>query len=149
MSRLTFIKMARKKGYERIGLYQCVCGTVKEIRCRSVTTGITQSCGCLNKEIVTQLGRINVTHGLTESQEYMAWTNMKSRCYNPKATQYADYGGRGITVCAEWLNSFETFLADMGRCPVNLTLERIRNHEGYSKANCKWATRSEQAKNQR
>lgn len=155
MTRLTFVKLVRtdynpkNRSRERIGLYRCICGTEKEIRCRNVEKAVTKSCGCLMLDVVTQIGRINVTHGMTESKEYMAWTNMKSRCSNPKATQYKDYGGRGITVCVEWQQSFEAFLKDMGICPGELTLERIDNNKGYEKTNCCWASRKQQATNQR
>lgn len=87
-----------------------------------------------------------------ESPTYRAWCKMKSRCYNPNYVNYAAYGGRGITVCSEWLNSFETFLADMGERPERidaLSLDRIDNSLNYSKDNCRWATAQEQASNKR
>ena len=83
------------------------------------------------------------------SREYRAWGSMKARCFNPKATGYKNYGGRGITVCKRWLHSYANFLADMGRCPAGLTLERKNNDGNYTPKNCKWATRSEQMANRR
>jgi hypothetical protein len=74
---------------------------------------------------------------------------MKSRCLNPKATNYQLYGGRGITICDEWVNSFQTFLADMGEPPANLSLDRIDCGGPYSKSNCRWATQTEQMSNTR
>lgn len=71
---------------------------------------------------------------------------MKARCQNESNAGYANYGGRGITVCPEW-ESFVVFLADMGRCPEGKTLDRVNNELGYSKSNCRWATRSEQQRN--
>jgi hypothetical protein len=73
---------------------------------------------------------------------------MKQRCLNPKAKDYARYGGRGITVCKRWL-VFENFYADMGDCPEGLSLEREKNHQGYSLRNCRWATPAEQQHNTR
>jgi hypothetical protein len=74
---------------------------------------------------------------------------MKDRCCNPNNPQFHDYGGRGITVCSEWLKSFENFFNDMGDCPDKMTLDRIENHKGYCKDNCQWASRMEQVLNRR
>lgn len=80
--------------------------------------------------------------------EYRAWTAMKQRCYNPNFEHYALYGGRGITVCDEWLNSYEKFIEDMGyRSTSSHSLDRIDNNLGYFKENCRWATKKEQSNN--
>ncbi len=79
---------------------------------------------------------------------YVAWFNMKQRCLNPRHPQYKDYGGRGITVCEQWL-TFENFAADMGPKPPSLTLDRADNSLGYSRSNCRWASRREQRINSR
>jgi hypothetical protein len=89
------------------------------------------------------------SHGKSNSPEYMIWRGMRSRCANPSHKQYADYGERGITICAEW-DSFDVFYADMGQRPSpKHTLERKDNNLGYSKDNCKWATWEEQSRNKR
>lgn len=88
-------------------------------------------------------------HGMHKSPEYQAWLDMRRRCGNPTHKDYRHYGGRGITVCPAWLQSFNTFLADMGSRPTGLTLERIDNDRGYEPGNCKWATRKEQRHNSR
>ena len=81
------------------------------------------------------------------SPEYMAWQHMRGRCMNPKSKDYPYYGGRGITVAARW-EKFENFLTDMGRRPTpKHTLDRKNGDLGYSKQNCRWATRQEQARN--
>lgn len=80
---------------------------------------------------------------------YNTWRSMKARCYKPKTKQYKDYGGRGITICAEWINDFSKFVQDMGPRPSGFTIERKDNDQGYFKDNCKWASRKEQQRNRR
>ena len=77
------------------------------------------------------------------------WAQAKQRCTNPNNARWADYGGRGIRMCDEWLNSFAQFYADMGPRPEGLTLERKNNDGPYAAWNCIWATYAEQNKNQR
>jgi hypothetical protein len=85
-----------------------------------------------------------------KNSTYRSWQSMKARCYNPNHLKYLDYGGRGITVCEEWKNSFEKFLEDMGEKPdSSYSIERINNDLGYFKENCKWATKKEQSNNRR
>lgn len=89
------------------------------------------------------------THGLSYTAENKAWRNMKSRCYNPKTPGWKDYGGRGISVCAEWRNSFEAFYRDMGPRPSpQHSVDRWPNVNGnYEPSNCRWATQQEQRRN--
>jgi hypothetical protein len=77
------------------------------------------------------------------------WKSMKNRCYNKKVKAYKNYGERGITVCKSWLESFDSFVLDIGEKPEGSSLDRINNDKGYSKDNCRWATRLEQANNKR
>ena len=90
------------------------------------------------------------THKMSKTPEYRAWFNMKQRCFNPNNVYYFNYGGRGITVCDRWKNSFENFFADMGLKPTpKHSIDRIDNDDNYCPDNCKWSTRVEQANNQR
>lgn len=132
-------------------LCECECGSVNSYMLNSLKRSNTKSCGCLNKE---QTSIRFKTHGQTIGKkftsEYRTWAGIKTRTTNPKRDFFKDYGGRGILVCAEWLNSFEQFFADMGKRPSSKhSIERRKVNEGYNKDNCYWATPHEQAANKR
>lgn len=80
-------------------------------------------------------------HGMARTPTYQAWKDMKRRCYNPSYAHFDRYGGRGITVCDRWRDSFEAFLADMGERPFpGAQLDRENNDGNYELGNCKWST---------
>lgn len=83
------------------------------------------------------------------SKTYSCWVHIKQRCFNKKNNNYKNYGGRGITICSRWKNSFENFLKDMGESPDGLSIDRIDNNGDYEPKNCKWSTNKEQQKNRR
>lgn len=128
---------------------RCRCGSSKIVigRTNQLTSGLLRSCGCLHREMVR---KGHIKHGLCDSPEYRAWVAIKDRCFNKKNKHYNSYGGRGITVCPEWSDSFETFYRDMGQKPTSKhSIDRKDNNKGYYKNNCRWATQTEQANNKR
>ncbi len=126
---------------------RCECGYTKSIEAGHLTSGRTRSCGCLRREKTRALFTI---HGQTESKEYQAWCRAKNRCVSPDNHKFSYYGGRGIKMCADWVNDFQAFRAHIGPCPsVDHSLDRIDNERGYEPGNVRWATKQEQRRNQR
>lgn len=128
-------------------LFKCDCGIEKLLRVSLVKNGQIQSCNCLNNE-VRKSGNNGRKHGMVGTITYGTWQAMIQRCSDKNCTGYILYGGRGITICKEWIK-FENFYRDMGDRPENKTLDRIENNKGYYKENCHWATPKEQANNTR
>lgn len=137
LGKLEVISVTSKNGGFRI-VARCECGNIR-------TGGIGRlknfkSCGCWERK----------QHGMTNASEYVAWANMIERCTNPKVKNFVNYGGRGITVCREWMDSFAVFFKHIGAKPdPKMTLDRIENNKGYFPGNVRWATYEQQLQNTR
>lgn len=144
--RLTAIRPDEKRRW----VFKCDCGTEKRINRFNVLRGTTRSCGCLLHESQVQHGRTNtLKHGMWQTKAFYRWSSMLARCCNPTHRAYNNYGGRGITVCERWRESFAHFYADMGDAPTGLTLDRVDNDKGYSPENCRWSDWRTQLRNRR
>ena len=134
------------------GLWKCVCdcGSANVIAVTArLRNGYKKSCGCLQRE-VRSTSHFKHGHAATISREYNIWSGIKSRCLNPSALYFHRYGGRGISICSRWRESFSSFLEDMGRAPSDQhSIDRINNDGNYDPSNCRWATRKQQGRNTR
>lgn len=149
-NRLVVIEFVEKRGLNAYWKCVCDCGIVKTLRGSNIKSGHTKSCGCLHKEVVIKaLTKHGHNTRKRTSPTYSTRYAMINRCSNPKANKYKYYGGRGITVCDRWLESFENFLEDMGERPPGTTIDRIDNDGNYEPSNCCWATPKQQVQNRR
>ncbi len=150
-NRLIFLGDEPVKNKHRIGKFVCDCGKITITDVHSVRYGKTKSCGCY---VIDKIREVSIIHGETinrsSSPEYSAWRSMRERCYNKNCVGYENYGGRGIKVCDRWLNSFVSFLEDVGRRPSNKhSIDRIEVNGNYEPSNVRWATPKTQRRNQR
>lgn len=140
--RYTVLGLFKKPdAYPKYANCQCDCGSPERMVLIGVLrSGASRSCGCYHREVVT-------THGAWGKPLFIVWSNMISRCTDPKNKRYARYGGRGISICEEWMD-FHVFSRDMrpGFEP-GLTIDRRDNDGNYCKDNCRWATRGQQNRN--
>lgn len=153
--RLTVLERAQNIEKETAWLCQCDCGKEHIVLGKSLRQGKAKSCGCLRDEMVS--ARFT-KHGATKDDKtdpdyrlYAIWCGMIFRCYNPNASAYQRYGNAGITVCDEWLYSFEAFRVwakANGYCE-GLSIDRIDGKDGYSPKNCRWATPLQQTRNRK
>ena len=142
-----------KENHRYYWMCRCICGTTRVVVHNSLINGRSASCGCKTTEELRAHPH-HKTHGDSKRyphvKEYRVWCHMKERCYNPKAVNYENYGGRGIHVCNRWLHSYENFLIDVGRAPSpKYTIDRIDSDGNYAPGNIRWATTLQQHHNRR
>lgn len=152
------ISVSGRRYKARRFICRCDCGSEKEVALSNLKTNKRPivSCGCARRagrwttKLSTRFTRHGERRGDSRSAEYVCWVSLKARCNNQNRADYHLCGGRGIRICDRWRESFEAFLADMGRKPSpGHSIDRINNDGDYEPGNCRWATAKEQRANQR
>ncbi len=129
-----------------VWLCRCDCGKEVRLRVNHINRSLAKSCGCQNPR--------GTTHGKSrikgpDREVYKIWVEMKRRCYDPTHDSFDRYGGRGIYVCAEWLNDVAQFITDMGLRPPAHQIDRSDNNGPYAPGNCRWVESKQNARNTR
>src|SRR5262245_49604639 len=148
------VTVLREAGYTNNGairwLCLCDCGREFITTGKHLRKGETRSCGCVRYEKLTAR---NTTHNLSDHRLYVRWAGIIARCTNRNNISFKNYGGRGISVCLEWRDSFPAFLAHVSALPhfgePGRSIDRIDNDGNYEPGNVRWATRKEQQANKR
>lgn len=144
--RLTVIEEVEKYKGRRTFLCKCDCGNYTNVILNKLRTNHTKSCGCISKELISNL---NKKHNLYHLPEYRIWKGMKYRCLNSNHKRYNDYGGRGIKIHSKWIESFQEFYNYLGARPEGMSLDRIDVNGNYEPGNVRWADDITQANNKR
>ncbi len=127
---------------------KCDCGNERIVAGAHLRSGHTTSCGCFNLEAIKKRA---TKHGLKQTRLYNTWLHIKDRCLNSSNKDFEHYGGRGIKVCREWADNFETFYKWAINNGYNdkLTIDRINVNGDYCPENCRWVTQKKQCNNKR
>lgn len=145
---LTVISPAAALQQKAAWVCRCSCGALCIATGDVLRRGSKRSCGCFVRSGVLSRTHGHASYAKGVSRTYKSWQEMRARCNNPSHISFKNYGARGITYPAAW-DKFEAFLADMGERPPKTSLDRIKNHLGYSKKNCRWSDRRTQNNNRR
>lgn len=144
------LQVLERNGKDRFGQIvwkcRCECGNITNVPGGHLRTGHTTSCGCLAKEVNS---KVHTTHGKRNTRLYRIWSNMLQRCKNPNVKEYKWYGAKGVSVCDEWKNDFQSFYdwAIANGYRDDLSIDRINSNGNYNPSNCRWISISEQQSN--